>query len=422
MRVLFVTPSEVSAGEAITAHHMAADVVACGGEVAFLASKLTAGFLGDGFAGRVTVLGPDLATNRDSWAAKIRDFAPDAIVFADYPLLFFPSGTVPLADDAWVAALDHVDAALVTLDHLGYAQRPMTIDFGPAHLSLATAMTPTLPSRMQVALPCPVQEPAAVEGRVGRPFRYWSPPTDWSPDRAASVRRRYLDDPRDVLVLHSVPGWARRAAALWELPYFRFLPRLLAEYLSGLGRRVTVVAVNDGSLLPPSGAADVAIVNLGALPAAEFEDLLLAADLVLTENSVSVGLGKAVCAGRPAAVLRNSKRLVELIETADPPIRDIVLAMEGERLGAVFRYEVFPIWSAADLDRLGIHRGNRFADGFAKLEAFGGEATRAAICDLLRDERRDGPRAERDRQRVYAESVAALPGPDDVLRAMTAAG
>ena len=53
----------------------------------------------------------------------------------DYPLLFFSSGTPPLANDAWVEELERAAPALFTLDHLGYAQARRIVPFGPPHMT-----------------------------------------------------------------------------------------------------------------------------------------------------------------------------------------------------------------------------------------------------------------------------------------------
>ena len=414
MKVLFVAPSEVSSGEAITAMHMATDVVAHGGEVRFLATGLTAGFLTEPFAARVRLLSDDIEHNRAAWALAVHDFDPDVVVFADYPLLFFPSGSAPLADDEWVRSLDVLDASLVTLDHLGYAQTSMTIYFGPAHLSMASATTPVLPARMHVALPCPSQSPVDVVGRVGSPFRAWGEPPTWTSEERRGVRQRFLRDERDLLVVHSAPGWAWRAADTWGLPYYERLSELLAHYLADLPRPVTVVSVNNGGLLEPIDDGKVRIVNVGALPASEFEALTLACDLMLTENAVSVSLGKAVCGLRPAALLRNSFRLIDLVDDLDEPLRRIVLRMESARLGAIFPYEAFPIWGQAEIDQLGLYRDNPLSHGFARLEVFGGDATRAELHALLVDAR---ARADmRDRQAAYVRDLVPLGGPDEILR------
>lgn len=414
LKVLFVTPSEVSSGEAITAHHMARDVVVHGGEVRFLATRLTAGFLNEPFADRVTELTNDLGDNRAAWNRVIREFGPHVVVFADYPLLFFPSGSAPLADDAWVHGLGKLDAGLMTLDHLGYAQRPMTVYFGPPHLSLHSATTPQLPSRMHVTLPCPVHEPGQVVGRTGTPFRSWVRPISWTEDELRRVRRTYLRDERDYLIVHSAPGWAWRTAELWSLPYYQFLPSLLGYYLAHLPRAASIVSVNNGHLLPPSDDGRVQVLNRAAMPSAEYERLLLACDLMLTENAVSVSLGKAICGMRPAAVLRNSLRLVDLLHQVDQPLRRTIIEMESVRLGAIFPYDVFPIWGRNELDQLGVYRDNTFADTFAWVEVFGGEPTRRKLHDLLVDE---GTRDEmRARQGAYVRELATLCGPDEIVR------
>jgi hypothetical protein len=178
------------------------------------------------------------------------------------------------------------------------------------------------------------------------------------------------------------------------------------------------VSVNDGDLLTPVASDDVRVRNIAGLAPAEFERLLLASDLVLTENSVSVGLGKAVCAGKPAAVLHNSHRLVDLLATGDAEGVAFARGLEAARLGSVFPFEVFPIWSRGDLDTLGIHRDNRFAESFLWIEVFGGASTRSALRELLLD-----PVVRADlcaRQTDYAGAVAALPGPHQLLAAMAA--
>ena len=89
MRVLFVTPSEVSSGEAITALHIAENVIAKGGSVRFLASAFTGGFLRKPFSEHVTGFTQDAEQNRQIWDNSLLSFRPEVVVFADYPLLFF---------------------------------------------------------------------------------------------------------------------------------------------------------------------------------------------------------------------------------------------------------------------------------------------------------------------------------------------
>ena len=414
INVLFVVPSEVSSGEAITALHVAECLAAKGGRMHFLASDFTAYFLEGPFPRGVTRFTQDRDSNCQIWLDLIRDFVPDLILFADYPLLFFSSGAPPFAGDAWASSLESLDIPLVTFDHLGYAQRPVSIYFGPPHLSFHCETLRAAPANMHILLPCPVQEPGFVPGRRGIPFRYWDLPLKLPEAKRQAVRRRYLRDERGMLVFHSTPGWAWRLAQNLGLPYYTFLSKIFETYFSGLDVPVTILSINDGDLLAPCEHAGIHIRNLASLPKDEYEALMLASDLMITENRLSVSLGKAVCGMVPGAVLRNSYRLRELLAFAEEPMRRILLEMEGERLGAVFPYEVFPIFGRQEMELLGLYTHNSLDEAFATLEVFGGEATRAQLHRLLLDP--EAQEAVRSKQQDYANRLQSLEDAYDALQ------
>jgi hypothetical protein len=413
MNALFITPSESGTGEAITARYMAERLKVLGHGIWFLASGLTAGLLRTEFPDAVTTFTEDRRVNQSLWSATLRRTTPDLVVFADYPLLFLASGAVPLVSAAWVDQLTDIEARLVTLDHLGYAQGPRVVYFGPPHLGLHAETFPALPSSMEIVIPCPVQGTAAIAGRRGERVRYWDAPLLLDDAERRRTRAAYLQSDDDFLVVHSTPGWAVRMAAHLGLPHYRMLPRLLERYLAGLPRPVTVVSVNDGALLPERHAPDFRIVNAAPMRPASFDALVLAADLVLTDNKVSVTLAKAACGIIPAVVLRNSFRLSALTASSDPAIVGVVEAMEWARSGSIFPHEVFPIWSPADLDELGLFSGNDYAEAITCLELFGGETTRHELVALLTDAGRR--RTLADRQRAYVASLQRLPPAEQVM-------
>jgi hypothetical protein len=93
------------------------------------------------------------------------------------------------------------------------------------------------------------------QGLCGDPFRYWNTPRGLPDDLRRGVRRTYLGTDNDLLILHSVPAWAWKMAEALKLPFYRFLPEILAYYFEGIRRPVTLVSVNNGSLLAqPSGS------------------------------------------------------------------------------------------------------------------------------------------------------------------------
>jgi hypothetical protein len=197
------------------------------------------------------------------------------------------------------------------------------------------------------------------------------------------------------------------------LPFYRFLPDVLASYFEGVGRPVTLVSVNNGSLLAQPSNGSFRIVNLSPRPIRLFEELLVSADLVITENKPSFTIGMAVCALRPCAVLKNSFDFPELSDRMPPRLRSCVAAMERERPGAVFPFEIFPLDMTGELDKLCVSRNNALAEAFEELEIFGGEPTRERWVRLLED--REAQDALRARQEAYVAMLQQMSEATDLL-------
>src|SRR5512134_72717 len=405
-RFLLVAPSEMSTGEAVTLLNVARDLAGGGASCTFITSEGARRYIEPAFPERLQTLGGSLRENQSVWTQAIEQARPDAIIFADYPLLFFSSGSVPLADDTWVGTLERTGAALFTLDHVGYAQRQRIVPFGPPHMTFSMEVTPALPPSMQVLLPCPINDPEPHPDRRGRPFRCGVAHEISETERLA-VRAQYLDDEQSLLVLHTAPGWAVHLARDLGLPHYRFLSELLAEMLAGLKRRVVLVSVHAEGLLAPVHISGFRAINVPPMPPDEFERLIAASDLMLTDNAISVSLGKAVSLGVPCALLANGSGITELQERRGEPGARWACAIEQERPGAIFPWEVFPIWNRNDLDHLGFGDEHAFRRCIARLETFGGDATRARLVELFGG----GPvrKSTGDARREYIRRLAELP-------------
>jgi hypothetical protein len=412
MNVLFVAPSQVSSGEAVTALHMAEWLSTERWEVHFLASDAIATFIRARLPDVVSTLGPDLERNQRTWETILRKFQPDAVVFADYPLLAFGSGTAPLRDDAWEKGIHRIDARLFTLDHLGYAQRPRIVFFGPAHSTLALERTPLIPSRMRVLLPCPLHDPDS-NALQGRPFRHWNSQPDHNQLKSLNARTAYVRSAEELLVLHLTSPWACQAAEVLRHPYYSLLPEIISDLLSGFSRPVTLLSVNNGSLLPQANSGKLRIINSGPVDPTQFERLLIASDLVITENRISVSLGKAICHLRPCAILHNSYSIRDVMDGKAGSSCILSEHMERRRFGSVFPFEVFPIWSRGDLEELGIFDDTCLKGAFAAIEIFGAEPAAHEFQHLLTDE--STRQAMRAAQQSYLRRVSCLPAPHQVL-------
>ena len=408
MRVLFVLPVAEGSGETVTSVNVARDLRDVDWPIAFLGSAFALGLVPESLEGPRWPLGRDGAENVRMWELSLREFRPELILFADYPLMFFRDGSVPLAEiDGWTDALDRVDATLVTFDHFGFAQQTAPLFLGPPHLSMASQHFQPLPPRMRILLPCPMHEPDARRHAAGEPFRSFKLPLGLAPERRRAVRATWLgSDPSRLLVFHSVPNWAWRHAERLNLALYEVLPRLLEMYLGPLADRTTLVSINNGHLLQAPAGARLQVTNLGPTPVATFEELLYASDLVLSENGLSISLGKAMCARQVPTVLHNTYRLSELMRRADRIMRDVLNTLESRRLGAVFPFAAFPTVTHADVDAIGLYKESTLPEGFAWLEIFGGQETADELQRLLTDQvTRD---ALHERQQIYIDKLQRL--------------
>lgn len=374
LRLLFVTPCEYSAGEAVTAVHVARNARDRGCDVAFLASPFTAALIEGALPGVTTILTGDRFENR----RLLERFEVDRIVFADWAQMFFSSGAALIGEGDYLASLGE---KIVALDHLGYAAAPRPLLFGPEKRE--ERMIPP-PETAQILLPCPIHDPS--DPRRGSAFRYWDPPRLSQQERRA-LRGQFLQPGEKKLIVHAAPTWAWLYAEGLRSPYYHRLPEFLAQLFAGSD--ATVVMIRAGLPAARASQGSLSFVTLPAVAAADFEKLIAASDLFVTENAVSVSLGKAVLSCVPSILLANS------FERED-----------------YFPWEVFPIFPKSELDLLGIYsRSPSMADSFLRLELFAPESA-ARARGLLEDDDASLLAA----QRAYAARLAVLPEAVDLLQ------
>jgi hypothetical protein len=407
VRVLIVAPVNEGSGETVTARYLARSLVRHEHEVFFLASPFAVRLLADEFSNTLTELGFDGPANVAIWDATVEALRPDVIVFADYPLMFWPQGVVPLAREVgWVDRIEREKACLVTLDHFGFAQGEMGFFFGPAHLANTYYRFGRTPDGMKIMLPCPMHEPYSVNGRKGKPFRYLDVPISLPERVRAQTRARYHVAEQDLLVLHIVSTWAWKSAHKLGLPFYDRFGDLLGHYLGALDRAVTVVSLNNGALLRQPAQSNVRIVNVEPMSPPEFDSLLFSSDLLLTENKISSSIGKAVCGFQPSAAFINSFGILDLLDSTTGRVRELVLAIENERPGSIYPFAVYPTDMRDVLEQTVLYRGNSLTRAFAALEVFGGNPTQQALADLLTNA--SARRSLRDRQQTYVDRLRGL--------------
>ena len=441
VRALFVTPTWMATGETATALALAESIVSGGGDAWFLASTPAAQIVRPQFGDRVQEMTGDLAANQLQWRRMIQEIDPNVIIFSELRsfLALRLNRQYPLADLRWLRELNGLDALLVAIDHVGSTpsvQKLMARLSSHMFLRLiANAWRPIF-ERMCILLPCPLHEPGRVEGRQGHPYKSMAMPLRVDPGVRAQVRARYLGEGRrdeGTLVFHSVPRWSFRLSKALKAPLYDYLGEILTEYLADIAEPVTIVSVNDGTLLRPSPDRRVRVVNLSGLPLAEFDALLLSSDLVLTENIVSFTLAKAV-GNVPGVALINSWTSKEILdrEADGSEIKRLVMQAARRRAGSIYPHVMYPMRGqdkgaarsprrlllnaaapSVPLPEEMIRVGGLPSSPFIQAELYGGQETRelfrALVCDETRREQvRAGDEAYLERQRALDEGGTVL--------------
>ena len=421
MRVLIVAPVEVGSGETITAMHMAKMLIDSGDEVHFLAADFAQKFIEKRFPGMVTNLDADFKKNIQIWRSTIKKHKPEIVIFADYPLMFFKSGSVTFVDEEnQLDVLSEADAILATLDHTGFGQGGKGIFFGPPHISFNYEQWPDLPESMQVLLPCPMNEPGMVDGREGISFRYREAPIEISDKRRREIRARFLDRNDDCLIFHCVSNWAWRQANQIGLPFYRFYPEILDIHLGHQKRPVTIVSVNNGKLMTTPADSKNKYINLPVLSQEEFQELLLASDLMITENGISISLGLAITGRIPCVSFQNSHRYRVLRNDLDGGLRELVVNMEMMHPGAVYPWDIFPVGGREIMEILGLYHDNSILNGIRFLEIFDEHETPSELHSLIYD---SSARLRLiDGQAAYIEKIRSLPDAEQAVRMLNSVG
>lgn len=412
MRALFVAPVTEATGETLTAVSAADDFAVGGHDLAWLVSPRASGLVPEALRGTaMRQLGPQREENLAAWRDLVGEFGPDIVVFADYPLLFLSGTACPLWEresELQFVGPDSQVPASVTFDHLGLTQlEGREIRVGPLPSTAAIREVP-LPADMSALLPCPLHEPEPRAGGRGVRCRGRAGAEPLSDRERAAVRAELGVASADRLILHAVPGWAGQLSRMLGSDFHRDYGRRLVD---ALPESSAIVSINDGSLLAPSHRAGVEVVNLRAVPAPLFDAFLVSADLFVTDNPVSSSLGRAISSGVSACVA--------------------YVWHEDERGGwgaggadrsapAAASYDLFPIFPAGEVSRLGVVPGNTVVECFAEVNL--AEAADAAGRLLALLSETPGLEAMRGAQARYNGAVRALPTPIDVIRAAICTG
>ncbi len=417
--VVFLTSRAKSLGESYTALRIAHDLEEHGWSATFLAFEFAAAFLRDQGA-EVVDLRADRAHNEASFrSAQVRQAA--LMITVDYYLLCSADAS-PYWDPRW---LDEFGRPVATLDHLGFHPGASTLEIGYARVATTHPKTPSnvpieeLPAAVCAVLrPCPLHSPAAGADSRVQFFRLSAESRER--EAGVDVRSQLGIDPSEKLVALSVGSWALEATNALRIPYRETVTQLIVKALAELDVPVRLAFVCAEERERVESVGRLKVQYLGRLPFAFADSLLSAADLVLSDNVTSSTVSRAVMRQVPTAVLVNSveasARDDALSITAPFAVSDAarlaIRRMDAAAPGSVFPFWVYPMgWRRALAP---LFHDNPYRSTTEWVELFDEDELRETLGRFLCD---SAYRADvRERQRSYADSIAKVPLPRDVVR------
>ncbi len=410
VRALFLCGASRTYGEINVVLPLAESVVAAGGEVWFLSSPLAAQLGRPAFADRVFEMSEDRAANQVLFWRIIKKYRPNLVVFSElYEILQSDRPReCPLLDSVLLQDLESVEATLVFMDfiaHVGALQEVLACEHCAGQWG-RRALRSFL-RRLWVILPCPLHEPGPVPGRRGIPFRIGPSPSSETAgvtDRTR-CRAKYLGKAAErdgVLILRGSSTWQADLAEEAGVQLHEYLSDLLALYFEDFPRPVTLVSVSDRhKLRRPEGNSRLKVVNLPNLPRDEYRTLVLAADLVLTENEISYSLGQALGHGHGVLFVNSfTSRELSRREIDHEGLRRLLSKVEENWPGSIFPHVIHPIRltkadhklseapvsaSGGSLPVATTRLGRMASSPFVKIELYGGRQTREILHRLLLD-------------------------------------
>lgn len=353
-----------------------------------------------------TVVDPEMGeTVRSVVGDAVRAFQPDAIVLADY-LAHWMTFRVTYGVDPWF--IDHLDVPVTAIDlyELENTSREIEILGRPMKVDDRILQMPF------VMHPVPACRPTSRAGGLGRPYRAGRSTRPLSVDRRHDVRRTLgLDDRQRLLMIPTLP-WQdlmRRHAGPATRDLAARLPMLVASYLRRLPRDVHLLLTGP-ALDDMTGLSADRVHRRPEYSAAEYDQLLAAADAVWSFHVPSFALERAVHADVPGLLTINhfdvtgpddlaafSGRLGGLSATVARWFEDFP--------GPVPAFHMWPLrWNTLLAPLLA---DNPFTDTVAQAEIFDEESVVANLNAILYDPVTRNRLAEARAR--YRDQVDALP-------------
>lgn len=264
--------------------------------------------------------------------------------------------------------------------------------------------------------PCPLNIPGqGAPDRQHFDYALLDLPVERSPQLRSAARERLGLSAGAKVVLTTTATWQHTYKAYPNVVAFVQLCTQLKERIfADLGPDTRLIAVGSASLF--QGQAPSHVMQMSSVPPSEFQTLIQAADLFVSDNVTSTTLARAALSGVPALALYSSLRRDAPGHLKGAPHLAGPLRKAAEESEHLYPFRMFPVGWYHFLAPL--LRANPFVDLMEHCEIFDTDRATGLIQELLGG----GPHTERLQGKVadYRERLEQLPPVSEILERLAA--
>ncbi|MDW2799931.1 DUF6365 family protein [Clostridium boliviensis] len=302
-KILIIVLSEISTGELTIGYEFGSRLAKNNYDVKFLISPQFVSFL-DNRKEKYFVLKSeeDAATNFLRFKQYVEEFKPDYFFLSDV----YTTEYSKTWSGVCMKVLKMYGIPIIGVDEYEYLSTNFTPDY---YGGIFEKLPPLLKKCDFVVRDCPLNVPRGKNDAVFN-FSLYDKDLHISECRKRFIRSKFGISQSEKLIFYASSSWEiinfHLSSSLQML--MKWIPLMLQYYLLELNRNVTIIHIGPKPWEIVQGNK-IRYLHHSYLVPEQFDELLLASDLFITINSVSVTMSKAVFGNVPCLLFQNSKHI-----------------------------------------------------------------------------------------------------------------
>lgn len=236
--------------------------------------------------------------NRKKVELFIKEIHPDLLIFCDVFTVEY--------SEKWsgvnLKSIKELNIPIISLDEYEYLKAGYSIDY---YGSVTKKLKPLLEECNYIIKNCPLTMPAEESDGYFRLFNHIKPLEE---KEKSNIKAKITEKIDDKLIFITTSYW--ETLNIYKIPalsmFIKWNPKIIFNYLNMLDQNITIIHVGHGKWTDLN-SDKINYKYFNSLNPVDFEKYLLAADLYITNNIVSITLTKAILGKVPSMVFQNDK-------------------------------------------------------------------------------------------------------------------